>query len=377
MNNNDYIFNYDNETDELTNFDKSDLIYKIEKNQNIFSKKILLYNEKSKIPLQKYWICLKNCKILNVENNIITIALATKKYISKLIYFMDNITNCIRHITTFDNEAIKFTYDKKNINVINKLKINTNFVPTMELLYDNKLSIFDTKNTKYNISNIKNIFQNLMNNSSLCDLIIELENININGNTATPQWKILQLQEINMVDENKYLLSNENNNPSYNSINSNIIPINNNISNNSNMLINNIPINNNNPISKLNITKNSTIKNQNTNSAIQINNNKLEFEIKNALQNLKKIGDKNNENNNSEKNNKIILSNFIMPTLKKVITKESISFVEILRRENNLKKKINLDLEYTKIKKINKNFKKLKKINLKIHDINKHILNKH
>lgn len=311
------------------------ITYEIIKSTCYFNKSINIYNSISSIPLQKYWIHIKKCKIIKISEFKITIALSNQD--TDLINFFNEIREKI--VEQIQNDK----NDNTSIMFVDNFHYKPNFAPIVELSFNQNTMIYDQHDQILN-SPIKISVNDY-------EILIELSNVQINGKQMIPQWTIIQMKMLETYDLKKSIFS-QLNKKNFESVAPNITNI------------PNIPIPPPMPfISKNVISKNET--NENT-------NHKIRFvpspnDLVNAMNRLKKI-EQNKDNLESDN----ILESI---KLKKVITKEPISITQMLKNEydqnhvlndvnivpNTYFKIDNVEKLREKIKMIKKNVKKKKK----------------
>jgi len=288
---------------------------------NIFLKKLNIYNPDADEPLQKFWFYINKASIIKKNNNFLILGIFNKD------------KNLINSINNLDQAIYKNTqiYYKVN-NYYNSIKTNNNFLPSIKCIYSNEI-IIDDFNNNLNYNEIKEL-----DNISV---YIELSHIVINSN-CTPIWKILQIKKNKVIDLNKSFFNN-------NSENFNIPNIQN---------IPNIP--------KVNIQNSSNNIVQKINNNVSKNPIKIIPSVQDILS-IKANLKKNNKSTDKIVDSEIKKNNFDIP-LKKVETNVAKSMVEILKMEH-LNKINNKILLYEKSFKKDQIHKKYKKIVKKIRKI--------
>lgn len=171
------LFDYENNS-------IKNVFHKIDNLNNFFGKKIYLYNADSVNPLQKFWIYVNRCKIINYSYPKLTIVLALTKTTDKLINFMDNITNKIQYIIN--------NIDGSNVPV-NKLDHSSSYAPTIDLIVTQETIVFKQCDQQ-------NI--NCINTIKDCGLFIELDYVQLMNNVAMPSWRVLQIKELTTMAKN-------------------------------------------------------------------------------------------------------------------------------------------------------------------------------
>lgn len=169
---NDILYDYKNKSINKISFME-------EKSDNNFRKLIFIYDNDSEIPLHPFIIKIDNAKLLEKNDDKIIICLSSNNV--KLINFTKELD------TIIDKEILK----KKGSNTL-EIK---NTIPFMSISFNSSSHIFDVNGDNVKLKDIKL--------KSTIQLIIELEYISIKNNCDTKNWKVLQLQEIKTIDMSK------------------------------------------------------------------------------------------------------------------------------------------------------------------------------
>ena len=305
-----------NESTEINNIYFSEVF-----TNNIFVKKLNIYNPDAEEPLQKFWFYINKASIIKKNQNYLILGIFNKD---------KNLINSINNLdeTIYQNTKINYKID----NYVKSIKQNNNFLPSIKCIYSNEI-IIDDVNNNLNYNEIKE-FDNI-------SVYIELSYVLINSN-CNPVWKILQIKKNKIIDINKSFF---NINPeNFNNQNQNCI---------------NIP--------KVKATNSNNIVKK-ISSNVSKNPIKLIPSVQDILS-IKANLKKNNIDKDKFDDSKIKKNNFDIP-LKKVETNVAKSMVEILKIEhlNKINKKIKIyeksfckDIIHKKYKKI---VKKINKINM-------------
>lgn len=170
----DVLYKY--ETEKL---DK--ILFQSLKGLNYFNHKILVYNPNSCNPLQKFWIKIDRCKILNINNNVLTLVFACTDKENQLVAFVHRITSKIEE------------YCKLNINtdvkITSKLNNEEYSVPTLDAYISDTTTIFNNFGQKTNYDILKNL--------DTISVFIELEYVVVNSNFGSITWRVIQMKIIN------------------------------------------------------------------------------------------------------------------------------------------------------------------------------------
>jgi hypothetical protein len=169
---NDILYDYKNKSINKISFME-------EKSDNNFRKLIFIYDNDSKIPLHPFIIKIDNAKLLEKHDDKIIICLSSNNL--KLINFTKELD------TIIDKEILK----KKGSNTL-EIK---NTIPFMSISFNSSSHMFDVNGDNVKLKDIKL--------KSTIQLIIELEYISIKNTCDTKNWKVLQLQEIKTIDLSK------------------------------------------------------------------------------------------------------------------------------------------------------------------------------
>ena len=288
---------------------------------SIFSSKIEIYNPDADEPLQKFWFKIDKAKLLKNNKDHLIITLFNKD---------TQLVECLNSLDSKINEIVKKI--SKIIDHDSSLIIKEGFPPSMNILINSDTKAFDKLDNNINCSDIKN-------NANI-SLYMELESVYLNGKNDKKKWKILQIKENQVFDEQKSFFSNPN--PLQQSFNYNTYnpphpppppppqPLNSKLSQNYQPL--SIPL-----IQKSNI-------NTNTNRLILSESELLNMKLK--LKSVKDFEENENKNKNKDKDKDKFINREIgenpISRLNKVVTKES-NIVDIFRQEYQNKKK---DIEH-------------------------------
>jgi len=184
--------------------------YKITDNQSSYfnkTKKIITYNSNSDIPLQKIWIGIKLCRVIEVNTNNIIIAFSSNDKTIDLILGIENI------ISDRLKKDTQQTLEYKT-----KLLLSDTFFPTIEIGYDSQTVCVEQNGCVNNkITSIKD--KNV-------SMILELDYVQLSTNKLFFNWKIIQSKEYELLNLNKFILDTETPLPIQQNI---VLPINNKI----------------------------------------------------------------------------------------------------------------------------------------------------
>lgn len=303
------------------NFDENNIKIK-NTNNNIFVKKIEIFNENCNAPMQKIWILIENTKIVYINKKTISITFSQKN-------------KALNNIKSIEEKVIK-----KIENIFgHKYCVNSKLISDMDniinfdLSYDTNTSYFDKNDNQLNESDI-NICDNVF-------VICELDEITICNSCLTILWKIIQMKKYETINTKLSLFANTKpQQPIQQQIQTTIPQYK--------------PENN---IFTVSATEQKIEKkHENTSKSEQLPPKKIAFmpssdDLLKALTSLKKTKtqDENVQNIN------VLHQISTIPKLNHVITKEAIPMVDILKKEYN-DKNIIMN-QYVKMKKDYKGIK--------------------
>lgn len=171
----DIIFDYESDSE-------IKIIHRIDKS-NMFLKKMYIYNAISTNPMQKYQIYVRKSKIISYSSKgKLTIVLAAIPSTASLIKFSNSLGDTIKAI--LDGTNMKISH------INNRISDGTGLIPTMELSVDDDIVIYD--NNMNELDELESL-----SDINMCDLFLELDNIQISNNVVSFIWKVLTLRELN------------------------------------------------------------------------------------------------------------------------------------------------------------------------------------
>lgn len=159
-------------------------------NLNFFSKKLNIYNSNCHLPLQNFLLYCDICKIIKKSPSEITIAVNIN---AKIIENLNDIHSKINK-KLIDDCIIKE-------NIINKICEINNFVPTIDIRIDKSTVFFDESNNIIESDDIR------INDYGM--IICELECIHINDKISEANWKIFQFKRMKKIDNSVPLFPDE------------------------------------------------------------------------------------------------------------------------------------------------------------------------
>ena len=149
---------------------------------NIFMQTIMVYNGNTKIPNQKIWILIDDAKIININNNILTITLSSSNEIINIIEKIENkILNKVRTMT----ENNEITLKTRFIN-------NKDYIIKFDIICDINTIFFDNYDKI-----IDNINYNINDNISI---VCELSEMLFNNKFISIIWKTIQIKKKEKLD---------------------------------------------------------------------------------------------------------------------------------------------------------------------------------
>lgn len=181
--------------DVLYDYNKSKinkLLFQISIECNYFGQKIFVYNPKSNIPLQKFWIKINKCRIFSIDDNILTLVFAYSKKDKKFIKFVNVLT---KKINDYCKQKIN-----QNIEVISKLSNDNNTVPTLDVTISDASVLLNNNEQK--------IIKNKLKKMDIISLFLELDHLYLNNDKVYMSWRIIQLKLINDINPEISLFSN-------------------------------------------------------------------------------------------------------------------------------------------------------------------------
>ena len=297
------------------NTDITSILYNIDKSVNMFTKRIDIYNPEADETLQKFWIYIEKAKLLKKNKKRIRVAVFNKD--KDLVTFMKCLDKKI-------NETVKITNSHINEHGVS-LELSESFPPVLELDIDQHSFVFDNDNNKID-------FYNIPNGSSI-SMYIELEGVYLDNTSDFKNWKVLQMKENIIIDLGISLFDNpglNGNNSASRTVTSSSVA----------STTASLP-----PTRSFHKSSNNTKPNQSSEAR---SGPPTVAELTGALMSLKKTTNDNecvSDNTENEKNDEVIERPALvfdpMSKLKKVITRESRSMVDILKEEHqNAQKKL-------------------------------------
>lgn len=157
-----------------------------DRTKSYFKDRITVYNSLTDIPLHKIWIHIDRCKITDINNMEISIALSIKN--QKLISLIRNL----------EDEILKKLRSDiaQRLCIESKLYETDSFAPILLITYDNDTTFFqhDGEQTTFNIKKNLDI-----------TTIIELNYFQLDNNILRPHWKALQIKQHELINLNKFI----------------------------------------------------------------------------------------------------------------------------------------------------------------------------
>lgn len=167
---NDYIFIGDAQ---ITKMQFNELY-----NENLFINVLEVYNSASSIPLHKFWLLVKQCKVIKKTLNIIHVAISSANLFVNLKKSIESIIS-----QNFN----------KNTSVKNEL--------SLPFFYYSDIICFDANNNEVNFDILQN---------DTIDLIVELDKIILHSNKIFFKWKIIQTKKTTTFNTRKSLFPDDN-----------------------------------------------------------------------------------------------------------------------------------------------------------------------
>lgn len=158
------------------------IFYMVDNSVNMFTNKIEIYNPNAGETLQKFWIHIDKAKLVRKRKNRVKIAVFNKD--ANLISFMKSLDKRI-------NEKVE-GIDSGITDHGSSVEISESYPPVMELDVDEVSRIFDADNNKVNFINIAN--------GSNISLYIELEGVYLDKVSDAKNWRILQMKENSIIN---------------------------------------------------------------------------------------------------------------------------------------------------------------------------------
>jgi hypothetical protein len=172
----------------LYNYKKSkevkNILYESKSSNNLFGKKIIIYNPEACEPLQKFWIHIEKAKLVNKSMSMVQIAIFNKD--TDFVTFMQSLDSKIDTI-------IEESYS--HVTVEPSIKLDDNFPPVMEIVIDHSSVIFNSDDDMVSIQDIPK--------ESNVSLYIELDTVNISNRTCHKRWRLLQMKKNILIDMKK------------------------------------------------------------------------------------------------------------------------------------------------------------------------------
>jgi hypothetical protein len=174
------------------------IYYDVSNTGNIFTVELNIYNPVADATLQKFWLKIDKAKLQKKTKSQIRLAIFNKDI--NLIRFMESLDAKINEVAGTINTNIE--------SFSTSLELSDTYAPMINLDIDDETRVFNDNNELVNLYTIAN--------GSHVSILIELESVKIYGTHEYKAWRVKQMKENKLINLDVSLFNNKNNMiPSY------------------------------------------------------------------------------------------------------------------------------------------------------------------
>lgn len=166
------------------------IFYDIHQSANIFTTELNIYNPTADTTLQKFWVKIDKAKLQRKTKSQIRLAIFNKD--TNLVEFMESLDTKINELVSVINSKIE--------SFSTSLELSDTYSPMINLDIDDETRVFSNNNELVNLYTIAN--------GSHVSILIELESVKMYGVQESKRWRVKQMKENKIIDLDVSLFGN-------------------------------------------------------------------------------------------------------------------------------------------------------------------------